>query len=148
MFYWNWHWFLLFLSAANSIHFVHILFSKICQILWKGWQVTPNLIQSLRNSLWRYGLWPGNEHYVTGYKIACHFFKKQMLLVYTCLPVLDQITCTCFKFWWFVSHVLLWKEPDFPKVSSKTSFLFGTSLKLPAILCAYDNLLLVYTITY
>lgn len=48
----------------------------------------------------------------------------------------------------FVSHVLLWKEPDFPKVSSTTSFLFGTSLKLPAILCAYDNLLLVYTITY
>ena len=46
----------------------------------------------------------------------------------------------------FVSHVLLWKEPDFPKVSSKTSFLFGTSLKLPAILCA--NLLLVYLITY
>ena len=91
--------FYYFYLQQISIHFVHILFSKICQILWKGWQVTPNLIQSLWNSLWRYGLWPGNEHYVTGYKIACHFFKKQVLLVYTCLPVPDQITCTCFKFW-------------------------------------------------
>ena len=35
----------------------------------------------------------------TRYKIACDFLKKQMLLVYTCLPVADQITLAYFNFW-------------------------------------------------